>query len=162
MVPRPVTPKGTKMMITRKPRARVAPASTPAVAPEAEVHTVTQEAPAAEAPKAEAPKAETPVVVQPKGARRAKQKWATKEAIASWKAEDRIVLLVKENPKRTLPRDRFALYFAEGGLTVGQYLEQVEAMGKAGVKGATKTVAKADLSWDVGHGFIAIQPKQEG
>jgi hypothetical protein len=137
------------MMITRKPRARVAPASVPAVAPEAEVHTVV---PAAETPAVEAPKEE------PKVSRRAKQKWATKEQIASWQLEDRIVLLVKENPKRTLPRDRFALYFAEGGLTVGQYYEQVEAMGKAGVKGATKTVAKADLSWDVGHGFIEIQP----
>jgi hypothetical protein len=149
------------MMMTRKPRARVAPA----VAPKEEVAPVVVQIDhtTGETATVEAPKVETPVAVQPKGARRAKQKWATKEQIASWKAEDRIVLLVKENPKRTLPRDRFALYFAEGGLTVGQYLEQVEAMGKAGVKGATKTVAKADLSWDVGHGFIEIQPaKQEG
>jgi hypothetical protein len=114
-----------------------------------------------------APVVAAPVAVQQKPAveakvsRKATQKWASKDRMAEIKPTDRIVLAVRENPKRSQPKDRFQLYFTEGGLTVSQYIEKVTEMGKAGVKGSNATVAKADLSWDLGHGFITIEPGTE-
>jgi hypothetical protein len=52
----------------------------------------------------------------------------------------RITMLVQENPKRGASAERFALY--KDGMTVAQALE-------AGVQ-------RADLRWDLAHGWISI------
>jgi hypothetical protein len=63
--------------------------------------------------------------------------------------DQKIKLLVAENPKRGKSRDRFALY--QNGQTVEQYVARSVKAGN------TISIARADLRWDLGKGLIAVQ-----
>jgi hypothetical protein len=60
-----------------------------------------------------------------------------------------INVLVQDNPKRGLSRERFALY--RNGLSVEQYVARSVKAGNSA------RVARADLKWDTERKFIAIQ-----
>src|SRR5215471_8007031 len=127
-------------MSKQSKRARVAPATqaraSAAPAPQVETKVEAQAPAAPETPAPEA-KVETPAKV-----RYAKRDWA---------AGDVITLLVVKNPKSKKSAARYALY--KSGMTVAEY-------GQAVVDGGhgNKTLANADLRWDVAREFISIAP----
>jgi hypothetical protein len=63
--------------------------------------------------------------------------------------DQKIKILVTENPKRGKSRDRFALY--QNGQTVEQFVARIVKAGNP------VSMARADLRWDVTKGLIAVQ-----
>jgi len=61
----------------------------------------------------------------------------------------KITVLAKENPKRDKAAKRFALY--KNGMATADYIDAAVA------KGASESLARADLRWDVSHGFISVK-----
>jgi hypothetical protein len=74
---------------------------------------------------------------------------AKKATVAKAVDDQKIKLLVAENPKRGKSRDRFALH--RDGQTVEAYIARSVKAGN------TSSIARADLRWDVGKGLIAVQ-----
>lgn len=86
--------------------------------------------------------APAPVEVAPVEAKAAKVRYAKRD----WAATDIITLLVEKNPKSKKSAGRYALY--RTGMSVAEYAEAV----------GNKTLANADLRWDVARNFISIAP----
>jgi hypothetical protein len=100
-------------------------------------------APAApETPAAETPAPETAKVVKIRYAKR------------DWAPTDVITLVTTANPKSGASKARYALY--KDGMLVSEYAAAVVGLGGKN----TKTLANADLRWDVARGFITIAAKQ--
>jgi len=88
---------------------------------------------------------ETPVAVEtPVEAKAAKVRYAKRD----W-APSSIITLVAPNGKSGKSKARYDLY--RSGMTVAEYADAVKAGGHGG-----KTLANADLRWDVARGFITI------
>ncbi len=106
------------------------------------VETSVQEAPAQETSN-EAPVQETPVEAKPVKVRYAKRDWAATD----------IITLNTPNPKSGKSKERYELYVT--GMSVSEYAQAVV------MHGGSKTLANADLRWDVARNFISISPKAE-
>ena len=118
-------------MIKRKPRVTATQVEAPVV-------EVTPEVTAVEVTTAEPEKAPKPVKI--------------KYAKRDWAAGDIITLVQSANPKKGKSLHRYAEY--RDGMTVAEYAEALKAKGLGG-----KTLANADLRWDVARNFISIAPK---
>jgi hypothetical protein len=116
-------------------------AQAPAQAPAPTVETTTTAPAAPETPAAETPAPETAKVVKIRYAKR------------DWAPTDVITLLQPANPKTGASKARYALY--KDGMLVSEYAAAVVGLGGKN----TKTLANADLRWDVARGFITIAPK---
>ena len=92
----------------------------------------------------ETPTVETPTVETPVEAKAAKVRYAKRD----W-APSSIITLVAPNGKSGKSKARYDLY--RSGMTVAEYADAVKAGGHGG-----KTLANADLRWDVARGFITI------
>jgi hypothetical protein len=123
-------------MIKRKPRVTATQVEAPVV-------EVTPEAQAPEAQTTESPVQETQSAPKPVKIKYAKRDWA---------AGDIITLVQSANPKKGKSLYRYAEY--RDGMTVAEYAEALKAKGLGG-----KTLANADLRWDVARNFISIAPK---
>jgi hypothetical protein len=62
-------------------------------------------------------------------------------------ADDKVITLVKPNPKRGKSRERYEYY--KIGMTVREYRAKCKANGQ-------EKYANPDLKWDLQHGLIAI------
>jgi hypothetical protein len=99
------------------------------------------ETPAVETPAASTPAVETPAVEKVVKIRYAPRTWQPNS----------IITVVASNPKTGASRARYALYTT--GMSVAQYAQAVVGLGGKN----TKTLANADLRWDVARGFITIE-----
>jgi hypothetical protein len=126
---------------------KVAPAAlettTVGVIDEAGVVTqVTEQALVEQAPVEQAPVEQAPAKV-------AKIRYAKRE----WAAGD-VITVLAANTKKGKSFHRYALYTT--GMTVAEYAQALKDAGLGG-----KTLANADLRWDVARKFISIAPKAE-
>lgn len=71
---------------------------------------------------------------------------------AKYAESDIITLLVEKNPKRAASALRFAAY--RSGMTVAAYLDACLAL----QPDEPRYRWRADLAWDVKHGFISVAP----
>jgi hypothetical protein len=111
------------------------------VAPAA-LETPVVETPVVETPVVETATAETPA--KPAKIRYAKRDWAATD----------VITVNTPNPKKGKSYHRYALY--ANGMTVAEY---AKALADAGLGG--KTLANADLRWDMARNFISISPKAQ-
>lgn len=101
-------------------------------------------------PKKPATKAKTSGTKKPA----TKAKAGTRTKRVTYARDDKIKVLVTENPKKRAAAERFNLY--KTGMTVKGY---IDAVTKAGTGNSTEAEQQAlrDIAWDVKQGFISIE-----